>query len=120
MKKYLVQVELRYCSIPKSEYDFEHHFEYTTIGVYDDLKEAINEGNKALKEASKSGLTIRDEFGEHNGCFGRPNTLVTNLSSRDGIQCFAKITTLHYRDLGEEIKNAIESDRRYDKWRKED
>lgn len=117
MEKYLLQVELRYCSVPKTEYSSEHHFEYTTIGIYDTLSEACDEGNKLLREIiAKHNLKTCDKFGEHNGCFGSPNLLVTNCCSSDKIKYFAKIDRLRYYDLNERIENALTEQDKYNKW----
>ena len=53
MKKFSLRVELRYCSVPKSEYHLEHNFEYTTIGVYDSFKESCIAGNEVLNNTIK-------------------------------------------------------------------
>ena len=118
MEKFLLQVELRYCSIPKSEYGAEHNFEYTTIGIYDTITEACNKGNEILDRIIvKHNLKVyREKFGEHNGCFGRPNLLVTNCCSSDKIKYFAQITRLRFLDLDERIDNAITKQDEYDKW----
>lgn len=118
MEKFLLQVELRYCNIPKSEYSSEHNFEYTTIGIYDTLSEACKEGNKLLKETiAKHGLKVAyDKFGEHNGCFGSPNLLVTNCCSSDKIKYFAQITRLRFFDLDERIEKACSEQDKYNEW----
>lgn len=115
MEKFLLRVELRYCSVPKSEYHSEHNFEYTTIGVYDSFKEACIAGNEVLNNTIKKyNLKTYDGFSEHGGPFRSRNTLVTNCCSSDPIKYFAKITTLKFRDLNEHIEHALKAQKEYD------
>ena len=109
-KSFLLRVELRYCSVPESEYHPEHYFEYTTeyttvpVGIYDSFKEACIAGNEMLNTTIKNyNLKVDDSFSEHGGAFGRRNTLVTNCCSNDSIKYYAEITTLKFRDLNEHI-----------------
>lgn len=119
MEKFMLQVELRYGTVPKKEYHPEHVCEYTTIGVYDTFQEAIKEGNRVLNEIiSKHSLSVRDGFGEHNGPFRSATTLVTNCCTHERVQYFAQITPLKFLDLDERIKFAFESQRKHDEWKR--
>lgn len=115
MEKFLLRVELRYCSVPESEYLPEHNFEYITIGVYDSFKEACIAGNEVLNNTiKKHNLNVSDSFSEHGGPFGGRKTLVTNYCFRDPIEYSAEITTLKFRDLSERIEHALKAQKEYD------
>lgn len=115
MEKFLLGVELRYCSIPESEYHPAHNFEYTTIGIYDSFKEACMVGNEVLNNIIKKyNLKTYDSFSEHGGPFGSRITLVTNCCSNEPIKYFAKITKLKFMDLNERIEHALKAQKEYD------
>lgn len=119
MEKFLLQIELRYNLIPKGEYRTDSDYTMVTIGVYETFQEAINEGNKVVREiVAKYGLKIYSEFGEHNGAYRSATTLVTNACSNDRVKYFAKITKLQYLDLDEQISIALKSQEKYDNWNK--
>lgn len=114
MEKFLLRVELRYYSIPESEYHSDYKSEYITIGVYDSFKEACVAGNEVLNNTIKKfNLKVDDSFSEHGGIFGSRNTLVTNCCSRDPIEYYATITTLKFMDLSERIEHALKARKEY-------
>ena len=118
MDKELLTIEFRYHAIPKdSEYSDGYMEKKITIGVYDTLEEAVNEGNKTLSTLS-SKFKFSYKFGLHNGIFGYPNRLVTDFYSHKGIEVFVKITPLHFEDVADVLNEVIESQNKYNIWEK--
>lgn len=104
MKKELLTIEFRY-AIKSTDDDFgEHKTKNITIGIFDTIEEAIEEGNKVLNAiSSRFELRADDKFKLKN-LFGFPKRLVTNTCyPTKGVQYFAKITPLDFKDLGNTI-----------------
>jgi hypothetical protein len=80
MKKELLTIEFRYHDRPMGECDSVYKTKRITLGVFDTLKEAIDEGNKALEVLSKTFEVRHDDKFKIKGLFGLPNRLVTNTS----------------------------------------
>lgn len=110
--KELVTIEFRYHDIPKTEFDDGYAERKITIGLYDTLEEAIENGNKALSTLAKH-FKFTKFFGLHNGCFGNPERLVTDFYTIKGIQVFAKITPLKFDNLEDVIYDVLNSQKRY-------
>lgn len=114
MKKELLTIEFRYRDKPKGNYDGGTRSKTITIGIYDDLEEAISEGNKALDILTHSFEVRGDDTFQLNHLFGRPKRLVTNTCyPTKGIQFFAKIESLKFDDLQESIKETFMAYERY-------
>lgn len=102
--KELLTIEFRYYVKPINEYSSGHKTKVITIGIFDTLESAINEGNKALNILSKTFEIRLDDKFKLNGLFGKPQRLVTNTCyPTKGIEYFAKITLLQFDDLNETI-----------------
>lgn len=105
MKIYILQVDLRYLDTPKSDYFSEYQRKVSTEGIYDTNLDAINAGNKVLKE-----LAIHFNM---NGVFSTNCNLVTNLRGvSNGVQVFVSIKELDFFKL-EDVKYAIEANNNY-------
>jgi hypothetical protein len=120
MTKELLTIEFRYYDSPKNSYSGVHKTKIVTIGVFDNLDEAINQGNLQLEILSKRFDVRFDDKFKLKGFFGNPNKLVTNTCyPTNNIQYFAKIETLHFLDLDEVINETFLSVERYKKYLKE-
>lgn len=112
----MVSIEFRYYDAPK----FNRSARKThtvTVGIYDDLKQAVEAGNKALITLSDS-FEVREVF-KIKGLLGFPDKLVTNTCyAKTGIEFFAKITTLHFDDLPEAISETMQAVERYKAYKK--
>lgn len=119
MTKELLTIEFRYCDIPKSE-DFSGYTNKTiTIGIYDTLEEAIQEGNKILTVLSKKFEVRSNDKFKLKYLFGFPKRLVTNTSyPTNGIRYFANITKLKFDDLGDTIEEVFKASERYKEYKR--
>ena len=115
-KQYLLRVEFRYHVVPKSDVSSESTFRKLTIGVYDNLEDAIDNGNATLNKIKANGLQVRDCF-KLNDFLGRHTDLVTNCCSNDHVHYFVTIRTLTYDDINEIIGNVKSEDDKWRKWR---
>ncbi len=101
MDKELLTIEFRY-----TDKEGEYHSKTITIGIYDTLEVAIEEGNKVLDVLSKTFEVRSDDKFMKNHLFGTPKRLVTNCSyPTKGIQYFAKITKLNHENVSDAIKD---------------
>lgn len=118
--KQLVTVELRYEDEPVNEDVGGYKTRTITVGIYDTLDEAIEQGNKAIKLLSKYFEVRSDDYFVKNALFGVPRTLVSNCCYRtQQISYFAKIIPLHFDDLEEAIKEAFAARERYKRYEQE-
>lgn len=118
--KRLVTIELRYEDRPVNEDVGGYTTRTITIGIYDTLDEAIEQGNKAIELLSKYFEVRSDDYFVKNALFGMPRTLVSNCCYRtQQIAYFAKITPLHFDDLEAAVKEAFASRERYKKYQQE-
>lgn len=114
MTKELVTIEFRYHDKPKDDWDSVYKTKKITIGIFDTLEEAINEGNKVLNILSKTFEVRADDKFMLKFLFGSPNRLVTNTCyPTNGIQYFAKITQLKFDDLNETVIETFKAFDRY-------
>lgn len=114
MIKELLTIEFRYHDKPISD-DFSGHSTKTiTIGVFDNLEEAIAKGNECLQILSKSFEIRTDDKFQLKWLFGSPKRLVSNTCyPTKGIQYFAKITPLNFENLDETIAETFKALDRY-------
>ena len=120
MNKQLLAVEFRYQDKP-DDIGSTCHEKTITIGIYDTIKEAVEEGNKVIKIISKYFEVRSDDKFEVHGLFGFPHRLVSNCCyTTKGISYFAKITELCFDELEETIKEVFNSAERYINYRKEE
>ncbi len=118
--KRLVTIELRYEDRPVNEDVGGYTTRTITIGIYDTLDEAIEQGNKAIELLSKYFEVRCDDYFVKNALFGMPRTLVSNCCYRtQQIAYFAKITPLHFDDLEAAVKEAFAARERYKKYQQE-
>ena len=112
--KELLTIEFRYMDKPKSEYFSGHETKRITIGIYDTLEEAIEEGNKVINTLSKTFEVRHDDKFKLKYLFGYPDRLVTNTCyPTNKIQYFAKITKLSFDNLEDTINEAFKAGERY-------
>lgn len=112
--KELLTIEFRYNDKPIDRDDYEYKCKTITIGVFDTLEEAINEGNKKLNDLSKSFEVRADDKFKLHHLFGNPKRLVTNTCyTTNGIQYFAKITPLKFDDLADIVNETFKASDRY-------
>lgn len=118
MKKELLKIELRYQDEPNGEHDSETRSKTITIGIYDTLEEAVEEGNKTMKVLSEYfDVRVEDRFAVR-GLFGRPDRLVSNCCyTTKGVVYFANITTLNFDDISEAITEAFKARDRYKRYK---
>ena len=118
--KRLVTIELRYEDRHVNEDVGGYTTRTITIGIYDTLDEAIEQGNKAIELLSKYFEVRSDDYFVKNALFGMPRTLVSNCCYRtQQITYFAKITPLYFDDLEAAIKEAFAARERYVQYLKE-
>lgn len=115
MIKHLVTIEFRYNRAPKSETDWDTGKKTITIGVYDSLEDAIENGNKAL-EALEEQFPLnkhwnrKERFSKNGGCFGSAKTLITNIGYLiTPFDFYAKITDLKYDNVEQTIIEVLKS-----------
>ena len=116
MKKYIVTIEFRYGVIPKSEYHTDSNSRTITLGIYDNLRDAIDDGNTALNKLKKY-FCFREKFSE-TGFLGIPKTLVVDLSrKKTGVSVFCQITTLDLDNLETAMEEVVKIDQEYRQWK---
>ncbi len=95
-----------------------------TIGIYNTIDEAIDEGNKVLNILSKTFEVRADNKFKPNHLWGFPQRLVVNTCcSSNGIECFeyfAKITLLTFDDLNQVVNDIIKDTKIRKKRRKKE
>lgn len=106
MFKELVTIELRYTDNSSDEPNYKSRT--ITVGVFDTLEEAIEEGNKAIESMADKFEVREDDKFKKNFLWGSPKRLVTNTCyPTNGVQYFAKIERLSFDDLGNAIEEAF-------------
>lgn len=100
--KELLVIEFRY------SIDEDHRTKKVTVGIYDSLQEAIQEGNRVIDNTLSKVFEIRKEdyFGKPL-LGGYPKRLVTNVCYKDGIKFFFSITPLIYADIDTTIDDIM-------------
>lgn len=118
MKKELLKIEFRYHDEPNWKHDSGARKKTITIGIYDTLEEAVEEGNKVMKVLSEYfEIRAEDRFAVH-GLFGNPDRLVSNTCYiTKGVEYFADIITLNFDDLSEAIAETFEAYDRYKQYK---
>lgn len=118
MTKELLTVELRYDSLNKYQDSKQSNTETITVGVYDDLKTAIIEGNKTLDKIAwywDDNKKTKNKIGrfEEVHLWGRPKRLVSDLdvTHNTGVRMFAKIEQLKFKDVEQTVKDSIKKAR---------
>ena len=113
MKKELLTIEFRYHDDPAKSFS-EYINKTITIGVYDTLEEAIEEGNEVLKVLAEHFEIRYDDYFKLHFLFGGPKRLVTNTCyPTKGIQYFASIAPLNFANLEETILETFNAFERY-------
>ena len=130
MERYLVTIEFRYNSPPKSEYDSCHKTKTITAGVYDTFEDACKEGNKLLEHLEgkfdlnvyANGVTApKERFSINGGPMRSKKSLIADLGYlKTPFRFYAKITTLYYRPIEESVIDVVESIDGYRKFKSED
>lgn len=114
MQKELLTIEFRYHDRPEDMTNRVCRNKTITIGIFDTLEEAIEEGNKTLEKLSKYFQVRPDDKFQLHYLFGNPKRLVTNCCyPTNGIGYFAKITPLKFDDLLNTIKETFDAYERY-------
>ena len=118
MQKELVTIEFRYYDAPACDGLSGYTENRITIGVFDNIDEAIIAGNKAIDELSVNFEVRKDDKFMNNFLFGNPKRLVSNCCyPTNGIQYFAKITPLIFNSLRETIDEAFLASYRYKEYK---
>lgn len=118
MTKELLQIEFRYHDNPKYEGSCGSESKTITIGIYDTLEEAIEEGNKCVDILSKHFEVRSDDKFAMKFLFGQPCRLVSNCCyTTKGISYFAKIEKLKFDDLNETIDETFKAFERYKEYK---
>lgn len=119
MKKYLVTLEFRYSYIEEPEHDIFHRSRTITLGVFDTMGDACENGNKALeilesKFELNPAYNRRERLSKNGGCFGGAKNLVTNLGYLNTpFQFFLKVTTLSFESVETAVAEVMEAGVRY-------
>lgn len=114
MKKELLTVEFRYYSIPKSDLFSAYSTKKITIGIFDSIEDAVKEGNIIIDQLSNVFEVRSGDRFRAKGLFGSPDRLVTNTCyPTNGIQYFAKITSLSFDNLNDCIDEVFASTKNY-------
>ena len=89
------------------------------VKLYDNIEDAIKDGNKLLSILSDKGFEIRDydKFKLH-GLLGGPERLVSNCCYDTKIVYFAQITNIGNNNVEEAIDNALEGLERHKQYKK--
>lgn len=119
MEKFLVTIEFRHNVIPKSDYHTDAVSREVTIGVYDNIDDAVNNGNNALNKLKKY-FPINECFSKNGGAFGGIRNLIVDWShKKTKASVYCKITKLHYDDLESVMEECVATQNKYDDWRKQ-
>jgi hypothetical protein len=129
IKKYLVDIELRYNGPPKNGNNHCSHTSKTiTIAICNTFDEACVKGNELMEHLETrfkrhvfpSGLhAAKERFSKNGSCFGSPNTLITNGAYlKTPFQFFAQIKTLSFNSIDNKIDNAISDVKKYKNYEK--
>ena len=100
---YAITIEFRYYNK-----DNDWSFSINPIGCYENIDEAIREGNIALQKTEKAFKCKLDRFSKNGGAFGTRMFLVANLNvefKRKRMQIFAKIIEYLPITINDAIKN---------------
>ena len=117
MRKELLTIEFRYRDEPDS-IGSVYREKKITVGIFDTLEEAIEEGNRVLEILSRHFEVRSDDKFSNNFLFSNPCRLVSNCCyPTRGISYFAKIEPLKFDDLSETIGEVFESAERYKAYR---
>lgn len=118
-EKHLVTIEFRYTTKFINEYrEIENKYKNKTItiGLFDTLEQAMEEGNKSLEVLEShfplhtypSGAKATKNRFCKNYIFGQPKKLVTNLAYlKTPFEFYAKIQTLYYTDTNDAILSVL-------------
>lgn len=118
MEKYLVTIEFRYNKAPKYERD-TYCSETVTIGVFDDLKQACDNGNKQL-EIFERHFKLNPNYNRKERL--NPNQvgifknwlLVTNLGYLETpFDFFLKVETLRFGSIEDTINKVVACTKEY-------
>lgn len=126
MKKYPVTLEFRYSDVEVPEHDIFHRSRKITIGVFDTMDDACENGNKALeilesKFELNPAYSRRERLSKNGGCFGGAKNLVTNLGYlKTPFQFFLKVTTLSFDSVEAAVAEVMEAVGRYKKFKLEE
>lgn len=120
MKQYLLRIEFRYNRPHSNPRLSGNYSKFTTLGVYDELSEAVHIGNEYLKKLPKTFTVRYNDTFKVKGLFGNPDLLVTNVCYGDKVQFFFKIEPLHFDPLDLVINEVLESDKEYRKQKLEE
>lgn len=122
-ESYLVDIEFRYNDKKPEKDDYDYVSKTVTIGVFDTLEEANEEGNKMIETLEKhfelhkfhqGHYAARERFSKNGGCFGSRNDLITNLAFlKTPFDFYAHVKKLKHLDLEEMITEAVAGCKRY-------
>ena len=112
MDKYLVTLEFRYNDAPTGSRGYSSRITTVTVGVFDNIETACDEGNKQL-EILEAKFELNPNWMVKERLSPR-NRLVTNIAYlRTPFDFYAQVTTLRYLNTEETIENVLTSIERY-------
>jgi len=113
--KELLDVEFSYHVVPASDLHSDRESKTVTIGIYDNIEDAVNDGNKILKRLGRK-FRFNDSF-KTNGLFGRPTRLVCDFGTNKGVEVFVHIRQLVIDDIDKVMDTAFANQTAYMKWK---
>ena len=117
MEKFLVTMEYRYKDAPDWS-DSTYREKVDTIGVFNNIQEAIEEGNKVLIELEKH-FEINPNYNRKDR-LSKNNRLISNLAYLvTPFTFFLKVEKLKYNDCKDSIKEVLQSIENYKKYKEE-
>ena len=117
--KELVTFEFRYNDKPENKDLSQYKSKTVTIGVFDTIEEAFEEGNKALNNLKESFNFYNGDCFKKKVLFGRvfDERLVSCSKKNMGIDVYCKITQLSYDDLQATMDETFAAFERYKSYR---
>lgn len=112
--KEMLSITFRYYDTLQDNSDTCYREKTITIGIYDSIEKAVDEGNKLLNQISNTFEIRKDDAFKVKGLFGKPTRLVSNCAYPTNlISYYAKITQLDFSDVLSTIKDIENAYLRY-------
>lgn len=123
MEKHLVTIQFSYMDKPYNEHFSGNTSKTITIGVFETIDEAIEQGNKAL-EVLEANFDLNDAWNKKNrfsktgGPYNWPKILVTNLAYlKTPFEFYAKITKLEHVDVQVTVDEVLKAIKRFQEFK---
>ena len=116
MEKFLVTLEYRYKDSPNI-FDSIYKEKINTIGVFENIKDAIASGNNVLIELEKH-FKLNEHYNKKER-LTEDKKLITNLGYlKTSFDFYLKIQTLKYNDFNESLQDVLKSVNNYNEYKK--